>query len=706
MFPDARFVHIHRHPYQVFRSCRHYYDTATWYSYLQKPDTSLIDDRIIRRYTRLHDAFFAERDLIPEGRFHEIRFDDLERKPMATMQIALSKTGPQRIRCLRARTPTTRRFPRRLPQEPFRRAGTDPCGRESRASGDAVSKRGTIRSEMTSSSKRIAPGPPGHFLLGNLREFRRDVLGLVMESAATYGDVVRCRLGPQVVHLLNHPDHVEQVLQKRSANYDKHTRSSAAIRAVTGDSLLTCNGETWKRQRRMDQPAFHHRQIAGFAEQMTAATEAMLRSWQGRPELDISSEMARLTYSIVGQTLFSFDTGEDAATVEKAMRVILPHVFGRLGNLINWPDWFPTPANRRFHRSLAEVDEVVYRIIDQHRQAQADGIPDADLLSMLMRDPRRETGAGLDDSQLRNETITFLLAGHETTANALTWTFYLLSRHPEVEQRLLEELAEVLGGRTPTLGDVPKLTYTKTVIQESMRLYPPIWIIERRVIEEDVIGGYTLPAGSAVVISPYALHRHPAFWERPEEFDPVPLRLPRPGGLHSVRCGSAVLHRQRICNAGSAVDHCHGHAVVPPRVGSRAPGGTAAGHHAPLEARHEDDRASERSPKFGIEQKSDCPNLPTMKNARCTSDGISDSRPSFGRGESGPRRTPDVEAHDHRCHQQGRHRQRHQARPSGRRRSPGRTRRSAAGKRGSRSSSSAWGRNPSRATKCRQHPMN
>ncbi len=381
---------------------------------------------------------------------------------------------------------------------------------------------------MNTPPKRIAPGPPGHFLFGNLREFRRDVLGLVIESAATYGDVVRCRLGPQIVHLLSHPDHVEQVLQKRAVNYDKHTRSSAAIRAVTGESLLTCNGEAWKRQRRMDQPAFHHRQIISFAEKMMTATEVMLRSWQGRPELDLSSEMARLTYSIVGQTLFSFNTGEDAKTVEKAMRVILPHVFGRLGNPINWPGWLPTAANRRFRRSLAEVDEVVYRIIAQHRRAQAEGNPDADLLSMLMSVRDSATGTGPDDSQLRNETITFLLAGHETTANALTWTFYLISRHPEVERRLLAELTDVLGGRTPTLEDVSKLTYTKLVIQESMRLYPPIWIIERRVIQEDVIGGYTLPAGSAVVISPYALHRHPAFWDRPEEFDPSRFESPAP----------------------------------------------------------------------------------------------------------------------------------------------------------------------------------
>lgn len=369
---------------------------------------------------------------------------------------------------------------------------------------------------------RIAPGPPGHFLLGNLREFRRDVLGLVVSSAAKYGDVVRCRLGPQVVHLINHPDAIAQVLQKRAANYDKRTRSSSSIKSVTGDSLLTCNGEFWKRQRRMDQPAFHHRQIAGFADQMTAAATCMLDRWQAGPQtLDIASEMAHLTYSIVGQTLFSFDTHSDAETVEQAMRVILPHVFNRLGNLINPPLWLPTPANRRFSRSLAAVDQVVYRIIHQHRLAQDRGEPDHDLLGMLMRARDAETGAGLDDSQLRNETITFLLAGHETTANALTWIFYLISQHPVVELLLLEEITYVLAGKTPTLADIPQLPYTKSVIQESMRLYPPIWIIERRVIQQDVICGYTLPAGSAVVISPYALHRHPTFWREPEKFDPA-----------------------------------------------------------------------------------------------------------------------------------------------------------------------------------------
>jgi cytochrome P450 len=335
---------------------------------------------------------------------------------------------------------------------------------------------------------------------------------------------VRFRLGPQVVHLLNHPDHVAHVLQKHARNFDKQTRSARFIQSVTGDSLLTANGEFWQRQRRLLQPAFHHQNIAGFADQMTAATQDMVERWREiaatGDSLDVASEMMRLTYTIVGRTLFSAEVGADAEIMERAMQVILPHTFGRLGRMVNWPDWVPTPENRRFGRALRDVDGVVYRIIEQHRQRQGTGQPDRDLLAMLLRVRDPETGAGMSDRQLRNETITFLLAGHETTANALTWTFYLLSQHPGVAARLRDEVTSVLGGRAPTLADLPRLSLTKRVIREAMRLYPPIWIIERRVIADDEVGGFHLPAGSAVVIAPYALHRHAQFWEAPERFDP------------------------------------------------------------------------------------------------------------------------------------------------------------------------------------------
>ena len=361
-------------------------------------------------------------------------------------------------------------------------------------------------------------------MLGNLREFRSDVLGLVTGAAAEYGDVVRTRLGPHVVHLLNHPDHVTHVLQRNSANYDKKTRSSASIRSVTGDSLLTANGDFWKRQRWMDQPGFHHARIAGLTSTMTTATTEMLDRWQPLAAtgsvIDMASEMARLTYAIVGRCLFSFNTDEHSGIVERAMRLMLPHLFHRLGHFLIPPIWLPTPANRSFSKALTDVDRVVYEIIHQHRQAETNGSMPNDLLAMLMQARDPDTAEALSDEQLRNETITFLLAGHETTANALTWTFHLISQHPEVKRLLLEEIDTLPSDRLPQIEDMGLLPYTKQVIQESMRLYPPIWIIERRAIQEDTIGGFHIPAGSSVVISPYALHRHPKFWDGPEEFDP------------------------------------------------------------------------------------------------------------------------------------------------------------------------------------------
>lgn len=379
----------------------------------------------------------------------------------------------------------------------------------------------------------LAPGPPGHPWLGHLQAFRRDVLGLLMEGARTCGDVVRFRLGPHVLHLLNHPDHVQHVLQRHTANYDKRTRSSAFIKGVTGESLLTANGAYWQTQRRLIQPAFHRQHVAGFLGPMTEATRSMLDRWHARDTatapLDIADEMSRLTYVIVGRTLFSTDVGPDADAINDALHVIMPHTFGRLGRVVNWPDWVPTPAHRRFRRALRTVDDTVYRIIAEHRRALAEtNAAPNDLLGLLLQVRDETTGHGLSDTQLRNESTTFLIAGHETTANALTWTLHLLGQHPDVARHLRAEARAVLGGRAPTLEDLPRLALTKRVLMEAMRLYPPIWIIERRVIDNDVVGGFRLPAGSSVVISPYSLHRHPGFWTNPESFDPSRFDHPTP----------------------------------------------------------------------------------------------------------------------------------------------------------------------------------
>jgi cytochrome P450 len=227
--------------------------------------------------------------------------------------------------------------------------------------------------------------------------------------------------------------------------------------------------------------------------------------------------MMTLTFTIVGKALFGADLGGDAETVEQASTQILEHTWRRMEKLIELPEWFPSRSNRGFRRSLYALDQIVHRLISERRQS--DGTAN-DLLTFLLKRCDEETGQRMSDEQLRNETLTLLLAGHETTANALSWPLYLLSKHPDVRGRLVAEITEVLRGRIPNAEDLPRLAYTSMVFKEAMRLYPPIWIMERRALAEDIIGGYTIPAGSSVVISPYVTHRDSRFWENPEGFDP------------------------------------------------------------------------------------------------------------------------------------------------------------------------------------------
>lgn len=376
--------------------------------------------------------------------------------------------------------------------------------------------------EKTSSMNgKIAPGPRGHFLLGNLPAFQRDVFQLLIESARSFGNVVRLRLGPLVIHLLSHPDHITHVLHDNRQNYQKTTRSDAIISSVVGQSLFTTNGEVWKERRRMIQPAFCHDRIASFAHMMTETIAATLQRWRDEPgdsqALDVASEMMRLTYEIVARSLFRTDAHNEATAVEGAMTVVLEHSYRRMEKLFTLPEIVPTPGNRRFREAMRTLDRVVYGLISARRRDETGA---GDLLSMLMRARDEETGEGLSKQELRNEALTILSAGHVTTANVLTRMWALLSTHPDVERRLDTELADVLGGRTPTLDDIPRLGYTTMVIKEVMRLYPPIWVIERKVIRDDEIGGYHIPANSEVAISPYVMHRHPLFWENPEGFDP------------------------------------------------------------------------------------------------------------------------------------------------------------------------------------------
>ncbi|MGA9521473.1 MAG: cytochrome P450 [Myxococcaceae bacterium] len=368
--------------------------------------------------------------------------------------------------------------------------------------------------------ERIAPGPRGHFLLGSLPDVRRDILGFMHALPETYGEVVRFRLGPETVHLVRRPEHVKHVLLDNHRNYSKDTHGFRALRRILGNGLLTSDGEFWLRQRRIAQPAFHRKHIEGFASLMTHAAGEILEGWvsfaRSGEAFDVAEEMTRASLRIVGRTLLGTDITAQADAVADAVTVVLHDANRRLSQLFPMPDFVPTPYNRRFRAARATLDEIVLGMISQRRAKPIEG----DLLGMLMAARDEETGEGMSDTQLRDEVMTLFLSGHETTAGALTWTFYLLSKNPSARQRLLEEVATVLQGRTPTAADMPSLPYTTRVLQESMRLYPPAWTVTRRAIDRDTLGGYDVPAGTFVFLSPMVTHRHPEFWPDPESFDP------------------------------------------------------------------------------------------------------------------------------------------------------------------------------------------
>lgn len=395
-----------------------------------------------------------------------------------------------------------------------------------------------MTTDFSNARARIAPGPRGLPFLGSLVDVRRDRLGTFLRAAVEHGDVARLEFGVltgrRIAHLLRHPDHVKHVLVDAPDNFDKQTPGFTRLREVLGEGLLTSEGSFWLRQRRIAQPAFHRQRIAAFAGVMVRAGEERVNAWlsRARPDepLDIAEEMMSLALRIVCETLLGAEM-VDTATVSQAVDVLLTDVRNGLGSFFSLPRKVPIERNRLFLEASEALDRQVGRIIEARRKSSAEA---TDLLSLLMaaRDP--ETGEGMSDRQLRDEVMTMFLAGHETTANALAWTFYLLSLHPDVRRKLAAELSQVLaGGRLPTFEDVARLEVTTRVLQESMRLYPPAWIVARRALRDDVIGGYAIPAGSLVFISPYVTHRHPDYWENPEGFDPdrfaagALARLPR-----------------------------------------------------------------------------------------------------------------------------------------------------------------------------------
>lgn len=358
---------------------------------------------------------------------------------------------------------------------------------------------------------------PGVPVFGALPALQKDPLGVLARGTLEYGPAVRLPLPIVEAFVLSDPRLVEHVLVTNSRNYVKQTRGYEMLRKVLGNGLVTSEGDFWKRQRRIAQPAFHRERMVAFGETMTRAATELVDGWALGQRFDVAEAFMRVTLRLVGETLLSADVTGAASEVGQALTVALEHLIHRTLHPFGFPEWVPTPRNLAFKRALAELDRVVLELIAARRAGHG---PTNDLLAMLMEAKDPETGEGMSDAQLRDEVMTIFLAGHETTANALAWTVMLLGKAPEVERRLVRELETVLGGRVPTMSDVPKLTYTSMVLKESMRLYPPVWSLARRVVEDDVVDGVLLPKQSIVFLCPFALHRHPSHWRDPEAFDP------------------------------------------------------------------------------------------------------------------------------------------------------------------------------------------
>ena len=361
----------------------------------------------------------------------------------------------------------------------------------------------------------LPPGPKGHFLLGNLPEFGTDVLGFFTSTARTHGDIAFVRLAGRPAYLLSHPDLIEQVLVAQHQNFIKHSFFWRHVGAVFGNGLLTSEGSYWLRQRRLSQPAFHRDRIASYGEVMIAYTERMLDGWRSGETREVHEDLMHLTLLIVSKVLFDADVASDVGAVGNALEMAMKEIAVRFRRPFRIPDALPLPGNIRYRKAVRALDDVVYRIIADHHGGTGRG----DLLDLLMR-VRDDDGKPMTDQQLRDEAITIMLAGHETTALALSWTLTLLAAHPDVDAELQRELADVLDGRAPTVADFPRLRFTEMVVMEGMRLYPPAYALGREAIHACEIGGYPIPAGATLFMSPWVMHRDPRYFARPLEFDP------------------------------------------------------------------------------------------------------------------------------------------------------------------------------------------
>lgn len=362
------------------------------------------------------------------------------------------------------------------------------------------------------------PGPRGSFLLGSLRELMKDPLQLFLGAANEYGGLVRFRFAHLHAYLVSEPAYIRQVLTENMRNYVKGV-SYASLRHPLGDGLLVAEGELWRKQRRLMNPAFGRSVLRDKAPVMLRCAETACARWEGFADagqsFDLVHEMMRLAFDIVGRVAMGSDISEELAEVEPVLPSLSMWVYRHMSAPIKLPPSVPTPNNLRYRRTIKVLDRVVQRLIDQHRKVG--DLPD--LMSLLMS-ARDESGREMSDKQLRDEVLTMLLAGHETSGSALAYVYLLLADNPAVEQRLHAELDAVLAGRPVTMDDLAKLPFTGQVIDEAMRLYPPAWSFTRTAVEKDRMGPFDIPAGAMIIISPWVNQRLPRFWSAPDVFDP------------------------------------------------------------------------------------------------------------------------------------------------------------------------------------------
>jgi cytochrome P450 len=373
-----------------------------------------------------------------------------------------------------------------------------------------------IMTAATTKNSHQAPGPKGLPVIGNTLQFTRDQLGFCTGAARDYGDVARFRVAVDDWYLLSNPKDIHDVCVTRAKLFHKPRISRQIWDLFLGKGVLVTDGDFWKQQHNMVKPGFHRRRIESYGESMAALASDMVDGWKDGQKVDYCDEMTSLTLAIVAKTLFDADVKRDARVVGDAMKIIQEALVAHINLPIPVPKWWPSKTNKKKLAAIGDMDGVLSRIIGERRANPGDR---NDLLSMLL-EAEDANGKRMSDKQLRDEVMTLFFAGHETTSHALMWTLYLLNENADVAQRVYDEVHPVLQGRTPTIEDLESFPYLEMVVKESMRLLPSVWMFMREPIEDVEIGGYTIPKGSYIAISPYVTHRHPKNFQNPLKFDP------------------------------------------------------------------------------------------------------------------------------------------------------------------------------------------